>query len=148
MLEVSAPPKSAGMFSGKVSEGLVLIVDDEPDVRTVVRMILEKSGYTVIEAEDGEKAIQQVKSGENPLVLDLIITDIRMPKLNGLDAIQFFQKEFPRKPIVVLTGHPDIETATNLMKQGIVDYLAKPVEKEKLLTAVAKGLKQRENSRL
>lgn len=62
-----------------------------------------------------------------------------MPKLNGHEAIQFFQKEFPRVSLIVLTGFPDLPMATSLMKNGIIDYLVKPVEKEKLLTAVAKA---------
>jgi len=74
--------KSAGMFSGRKSEGLVLVVDDEPDVRKVVRMTLEKAGYDVIEAEDGEKAIAEVKKDENMLLLTLIITLI-ITKKNG-----------------------------------------------------------------
>ena len=56
--------QTAGMFSGRESEGLVLVVDDESDVRKVVRMTLEKSGYDVVEAEDGEKAIEEIKKGE------------------------------------------------------------------------------------
>lgn len=137
-------PKSASMFGGQTSEGLVLVVDDEPDVRKVVRMILEKVGYRVIEAEDGEKAIQAINQGENPLVLDVIITDIRMPKINGVEAINYFQKEYPRVPLIVLTGLPDVDMATSFLKGGVVDYLVKPVEKEKLQAAVAKALEQRE----
>ena len=65
---------TAGMFGGGSSEGLVLVVDDENDVRRVARMALEKAGYTVIEAENGEQAIERICSGENPLLLDVIIT--------------------------------------------------------------------------
>ncbi|NKB80485.1 MAG: response regulator [Nitrospirales bacterium] len=132
------------MFSGESSEGLILVVDDEPAIRKILRLILEKAGYGVIEAEDGEQAIQAVQSGENPLVLDMIITDIRMPKLNGVEAIQYFQREFPRVPVIVLTGHPDTQMAVTMMKEGIVDYLTKPFEKERLLASVKKGMEQRE----
>ena len=113
--------KSAGMFSGKPSEGLVLVVDDEPDVRKVVRMTLEKAGYHVLEAEDGEKAIEEIKKGENPLVLDVIITDIRMPKMNGIEVINYYRKEWPSVPMIVLTGFPDVEMATSMLKHGVVD---------------------------
>ncbi|MCW5783245.1 MAG: response regulator [Nitrospirales bacterium] len=136
------------MFSGQTSLGRILVVDDEPDVRKVVRLSLEKAGYDVIEAEDGQQAVQEIKSGENPLLLDVILTDIRMPKLNGLEAIQFFQNEFPHVSLIVLTGFPDLIMATSLMKNGIIDYLVKPVEKEKLLTAVAKAMEEREISHL
>ena len=61
---------TGGMFSGHETKGRVLIVDDEPDVRKVVRMTLTKAGYDVIEAEDGEQAIAAIKEGENPLLLN------------------------------------------------------------------------------
>lgn len=140
--------KTAAMFGGTSSNGLVLIVDDEPDVRKVVKMTLQKAGYDVIEAEDGEKAIEEIKKGENPLLLDVIITDIRMPKVNGVEAIQFFKNQFPRVPLIVLTGYPDLDMATDFMKKGIVDYLVKPVDGNKLKDAVAKAMEQREIHRL
>jgi two-component system chemotaxis response regulator CheY len=139
---------TAGMFSGHETKGRVLIVDDEPDVRKVVKMTLTKAGYDVIEAEDGEKAIAAIQEGENPLLLDVIISDIRMPKVNGVEAINYFQQQWPSVPLIVLTGFPDMEMATGFLKKGIVDYLVKPVEKEKLTTAVAKAIEQREITRL
>ncbi|MDR4502525.1 MAG: response regulator [Nitrospirales bacterium] len=138
---------TAGMFGGQASEGLVLVVDDEADVRKVARMALEKVGYTVIEAANGEEAIERTRSGENPLLLSVIVTDINMPKVNGLEAIQFFQKEFPSVSLIVMTGYPNLESATELIKQGLVDYLVKPVDKEKLLASVAKAMAQREAKR-
>ncbi len=141
--------KTASMFGGsQATNGLVLVVDDEPDIRTIVRMTLEKSGYGVIEAEDGEKAIQEIRSGENPLIVDLICTDIQMPNLDGSQAIAFFQKEFPRVPIIVITGAPDLSMATEFLKRGVVDYLTKPVDREKLKAAVAKAMEQRDAVRL
>jgi two-component system chemotaxis response regulator CheY len=136
------------MFAGHATNGRVLIVDDEPDVRKVVRMTLEKAGYDVIEAEDGEKAIQVINKDENPLILDVIICDIRMPKINGVEAINYFQQQYPRVPLIVLTGFPDMDMATGFLKKGIVDYLVKPVEKEKLVGAVGKAFEQREIHRL
>jgi two-component system chemotaxis response regulator CheY len=136
--------KTAGMFSGRESEGLVLVVDDEPDVRKVVRMTLEKVGYDVVEAEDGEKAIEEIKKGEHSILLNLIITDIRMPNMNGIDVINYYRKEWPSVPLIVLTGFPDLEMATSMLQHGISDYLVKPVEAEKLRASVAKALAQRE----
>ena len=135
---------SGGMFSGHETKGRVLIVDDEPDVRKVVRMTLSKAGYDVIEAEDGEQAMAAIKEGENPLLLDVIISDIRMPKVNGVEAINYFQRQWPNVPLIVLTGFPDMEMATGFLKKGVVDYLVKPVEKEKLTASVAKAIAQRE----
>ena len=130
---------TAAMFGHHKTKGRVLVVDDEPDVRKVVRMTLQKAGYDVIEAEDGEKAIQEINKDENPLILDVIICDIRMPKINGVEAINYFQQQWPRVPLIVLTGFPDMDMATGFLKKGIVDYLVKPVEKEKLIGAVAKA---------
>lgn len=135
--------KSAGMFSGHVSEGLVLIVDDEPDVRKVVSMTLEKAGYHVLEAEDGKQAIEEIRKGENSLTLDVIITDIRMPNMNGIDVINYYRKEWPSVPLIVLTGFPDIDMATALLQHGVVDYLVKPVEGEKLRGAISKAMNER-----
>jgi two-component system chemotaxis response regulator CheY len=136
--------QSAGMFSGRESEGLVLVVDDEPDVRKVVRMTLEKAGYDVVEAEDGEKAIEEINKGENSLLLNLIITDIRMPNRNGIDVINYYRKEWSSVPIIVLTGFPDLDMATTMLQHGVSDYLVKPVESEKLRASVAKAFEQRE----
>ncbi len=136
--------KSAGMFSGQVSEGLVLIVDDESDVRKVVRMTLEKAGYHVIEAEDGKQAIEEIRKEEHALTLDVIITDIRMPNKNGIDVINFYRKEWPSIPLVVLTGFPDIDFATALLQDGVIEYLVKPLEGGKLLAAVSKARNQRQ----
>jgi two-component system chemotaxis response regulator CheY len=71
-----------------------------------------------------------------------------MPKINGIEAIHYFQQQWPRVPLIVLTGFADMKMAIEFLKIGIVDYLVKPVEKEKLTHAVAKALAQRELHRL
>lgn len=124
--------------------GRVLIVDDEADLRKSLRLILTKAGYDAVEAEDGEKAIEAIRSGDNPLMVDTVICDLVMPKVNGMEAIAFFRSQFPGVPILVLTGHPNIDNASDLYKQGVVDYLVKPIVPEKLLEAVEKAVKQRE----
>ncbi len=134
---------TGGMFSGHSTKGRVLVVDDEPDVRNVLKRILTQAGYDVIEAEDGVKAIMTINEGENPLLLNVIICDIRMPQINGVEAINYFQTLWRRVPIIVLTGFPDMEMAIGFLKKGIVDYLVKPVDKEKLINAVTKALAQR-----
>ncbi len=138
------PEEAADLLFGATSgNGRILVVDDEPDIRKVVRMTLEKAGYQVLEAEDGEKAIEIINTGENRLMLDVMICDIRMPKINGVEAIAYFQKEWPRVPLIVLTGFPDTDMATSFLRQGVVDYLVKPVEGEKLRASVAKAMEQR-----
>jgi two-component system chemotaxis response regulator CheY len=120
--------------------GRVLIVDDEENIRKLVRITLAKAGYDVIEAENGEKGIAAIRTGDNPLMLDVIICDLKMPKVNGMEAIAFFRAQFPSVPVVVLTGHPTVEGASELFKKGIVEYLVKPVDPEKLIAAVGKAV--------
>lgn len=136
--------KSDLFFGALTGNGRVLVVDDEPDVRTVVRLILEKAGYDVLEAEDGEKAIEAINAGENRLVLDSVICDIRMPKINGVEAIAYFQREYPHVPLLVLTAFPNTDMAVSFMGQGVVEYLVKPVEAERLKAAVAKAMERRQ----
>ena len=140
--------KSGFFVGGESCNGRVLVVDDEPDIRKVVRMTLQKAGYDVLEAENGEKAIETINYGENRLLLDVIICDIRMPKINGVEAIAYFQQEWPRVPIIVLTGFPDTDMATSFLRGGVIDYLVKPVEGEKLKAAVGRAMEQRELARL
>ncbi len=104
-----APPKgkhaawSATMFgSHGYSNGCVMVVEDESDVRENMRVKLERAGYDVIEIEDGEKAIEAISSGENPFMVDVVITDI--PKSKGLEAITYFKKNYPRISLIGLTG--------------------------------------------
>lgn len=124
-----------------MSLGRILVVDDEADVRKSVRLVLTKAGYEVREAEDGEKAITQIRSNDNPFKVSLIICDIHMPKVNGMEAIAYFRQEFPSVPVIVLTGEPEIAGATHLFKLGIVDYLEKPISPEKLTQVVHKSVR-------
>src|SRR5262245_42208619 len=104
-----------------MGHGRVLVVDDEADMRKSLRLTLTKAGYEVIEAEDGGKAIEAVRSGDNPLMLDTIIMDLVMPKVNGVEATAYIRSQFRGVPILVLTGHPNIQNMNALYKQGIVD---------------------------
>ena len=121
-----------------MSLGRILVVDDEEEVRRAVRLTLTKAGYEVVDAEDGEKGIQLMRSGDNPLVVDAILCDIHMPKVNGVEAVAFFRQQCPSVPVIVMTGRPDITGATTLMRQGVVDYLIKPVRPDELTEAVGK----------
>jgi two-component system chemotaxis response regulator CheY len=67
---------------------------------------------------------------------------MRMPKIDGVGAIAHFRAQFPSVPVVVMTGHPDVQAATKLMKQGVADYLVKPIEKETLLAVVEETVKK------
>ncbi|HKN88337.1 MAG TPA: response regulator [Nitrospiraceae bacterium] len=123
-------------------QGRVLVVDDEAQVRKPISIMLAKDGYEVVEAQDGEEAIEALQSGDNPLMVDTVLCDIRMPNINGKEAIAYFRSQFPGVPIVVMTGYPDVELAVSLMRQGVRDYLIKPVTKEELLSAMRKSVDQ------
>ena len=126
-----------------MSLGRILVVDDEADIRKSVRLTLMKAGYDVVEAEDGEQAIKEMRSGDNALAVDTILCDIHMPKMNGKDAIAWFRSQFPSVPVVVMTGQPNVAGATSLMKQGAVDYLVKPVDPAHLTAVMNKVAKDR-----
>ncbi len=124
--------------------GRVLLVDDEASVRKPITLSLQKAGYEVVEAENGEQAIAALNAGDNPLMVDTILCDIRMPKINGIDAVTYFRSQYPSVPVVVLTGYPDVELAVALMKLGVRDYLVKPVTKDNLLRVIRRAIEQHE----
>jgi len=124
-------------------QGRILIVDDEDDVRKVLRLTLSKAGYDVVEANHGGKGIEVIGADDNALMVEVIICDIRMPKINGVEAIAFFQQQYPSVPIIVLTGYPDQKMATELLSRGVYDYLVKPADKDKLLECIAGAIARR-----
>ena len=116
--------------------GRILVVDDEASIRKSLRICLSQAGYHVIEAGDGQEAITALDSGDNALMVDAIICDIRMPRIDGTDAIRHFRAQYPSIPVIVLTGFPDVELAIAMMKVGVKDYLLKPVTKDNLLRVI------------
>jgi len=121
-------------------EGRVLIVDDEPSIRKAISQILSKAQYEVVEAGDGAQAITRLKEGDNPLMVDAILCDVQMPKINGIEAIAYFRSHHPLIPVVVLTGCLDIGVAASLMREGVMDYLVKPIGKDILLQVIKKAV--------
>lgn len=117
--------------------GRILVIDDEDDVREVLRLHLEGAGYNILEAKNGEAAVDVLRSADNMVNVGVILCDVRMPKVNGVKCVDFLRKEAPGIPVVVLTGYPDTEMAAAFLKKGVKDYLVKPVEKAKLLKVVA-----------
>lgn len=103
--------KSASMFgSTEPTKGCVLLVEDDAKVRRGIRETLENDGYAVIEAEDAQKGIELINAGENPLVVDTVITNIDMRK--GMDAVAYFKEQYPSVPLIILTGLPDRSQTT------------------------------------
>ena len=135
------------LFLGaRTGNGRVLVVDDEPTVRSAVRLALEKADYDVLEADSGETAIEAINRGENRLVVDVVVCDIRMPRIDGLFTVAYLRNQFPHVPVVVLTGFPDTEMAVTCLCEGVVDYLVKPVDGKRLRSAVSRAMEQRETA--
>ena len=121
-----------------MAKGRILVIDDDDDVRETLKLHLEGAGYNVLEAEDGEVGINILRSEDNMINVGLILCDIRMPKVNGVECVDFLKKEAPGVPVVMVTAFPDTEMAIAFLNKGVKDYLVKPVEKEKLLGVVDK----------
>ncbi|MFD0699592.1 sigma-54-dependent transcriptional regulator [Myroides pelagicus] len=120
----------------KVSK--ILIVEDESSIRRVLKKILEEesSSYQVDVAEDGEEGLEKIKAED----YDLVISDIKMPKMDGEELLVAAKKLKPETVFVMISGHGDLETAVTTMRLGAFDYISKPPDLNRLLTTVRNGL--------
>ncbi|OGP23078.1 MAG: hypothetical protein A2X99_03060 [Deltaproteobacteria bacterium GWB2_55_19] len=121
---------------------MIMVVDDEERVALELSLILEKEGYTVARFTSAAPAIKTIEAIRN---IDLIITDIRMPGMDGTEILSAAQNSRRPIPVIVCTGYGDIETAVNVMRSGASDFLCKPISSKELLVRVKKVL---ENSKL
>ncbi len=112
--------------------GKIMIVDDEEDVREAIKLQLTGKNFQVLEAGDGAEAINILNQEDHLIHVAVILCDIRMPNVDGVECIDYLKANAPGIPIVVITAFPDAELAASLMKKGIKEYLVKPVDKEKL----------------
>lgn len=114
----------------------ILIVDDEKDIRTALTGILEDEGYQVMSAESGAEGIESARQ-ELP---DLILLDIWMPGMDGLETLEILKREYPQVTVIMISGHGTIETAVRATKLGAFDFIEKPLSLEKVLISVANAL--------
>ena len=114
----------------------ILICDDEKNIRSGLAMAMELEGYESIEATDGQDAWDKI----NKMGVDLVITDLRMPRMSGEDLLRKIIGAYPRMPVIILTGHGTIETAVEAMRSGAVDFFTKPVDLDRLSLVVRKAL--------
>ncbi|PID68654.1 MAG: response regulator [Flavobacteriia bacterium] len=116
----------------------ILIIEDEAAIRRVLTKIIseESKSYEVIEAEDGLQGINLIKEQE----LDLVLCDIKMPKMDGVEVLEQAKKLKPELPFLMISGHGDLETAVNTMRMGAFDYISKPPDLNRLLNAVRNAL--------
>jgi two-component system response regulator HydG len=125
----------------------VLVVDDDPAHRTMLRTLLTGWGYTIIEADDGSAAIENVKNQ----AFDLILMDIRMIKVSGLEALTEIKAFNPAIPVIMMTAYSSVETAVGALKKGAYDYLTKPLDFDELRIAMERAMDHtqlREENRL
>jgi len=126
----------------------VLVVDDEAAIRKSLRMVLEYEGYECVEAASGPEGIEAARR-EAP---DAIVLDIKMPGMDGLETLTTVRGRDPHTPILMISGHGDIPTAVEAIHKGAYDLLEKPLESERVLTAVRHAIERerlrRENLRL
>ena len=117
----------------------ILIVEDEDSIRRVLKKVLieENSKYKLDEAANGEEAISLIKSQH----YDLILCDIKMPKKDGIDVLEFVIGYDSKIPIIMISGHGDLKTAVKAMRLGAFDYIEKPPDLNNLLTSVRSALK-------
>jgi len=120
----------------------ILIIEDEAPIRRVLNKILseESDTYLVQEAEDGLQGIELVKNED----FDLILCDIKMPKMDGVEVLEAIKKIKPEIPMVMISGHGDLETAVNTMRLGAFDYISKPPDLNRLLNTVRNALDKKQ----
>lgn len=120
----------------------ILIIEDEAAIRRVLAKILteENKTYEVFEAEDGLKGMELIKNED----FDLILCDIKMPKMDGVEVLEATKKIKPEIPIVMISGHGDLDTAVNTMRMGAFDYISKPPDLNRLLNTVRIALNNKE----
>jgi len=120
----------------------ILIIEDEAAIRRVLKKIIseENEAYNVEEAEDGIQGIEMIMKTD----YDLVFCDIKMPKMDGAEVLEKTKKIKPEIPIVMISGHGDLETAVNTMRLGAFDYISKPPDLNRLLNTVRNALDRKE----
>ncbi len=120
----------------------ILIIEDEAAIRRVLKKIIseENEGYEVAEASDGLGGLEMILNND----YDLILCDIKMPKMDGVEVLEKVKKVKPEIPIVMISGHGDLDTAVNTMRLGAFDYISKPPDLNRLLNTVRNALDKKE----
>ncbi|MBW2108633.1 MAG: sigma-54-dependent Fis family transcriptional regulator [Deltaproteobacteria bacterium] len=121
----------------------ILIVDDDPEILEVIADILQQAGYEVDQAADGRKAIRRIEDD----FYDLVITDLNLPKVDGMKILRYVVDQSPETMCVILTGYGTIKGSVEAIKMGAFDYISKPVKSDEILIVVEKALKFRQLER-
>lgn len=121
----------------------ILVVDDHHSVCVTLQGFLEREGFTVITARNYDEAVPFVEGDD----LDIVITDLKMPGKSGMDLLMYSRKRRPEVPVVMITGHGNVEAAVTAMKKGAFDFISKPVDETELLNVIQKALLESERNR-
>jgi two-component system NtrC family response regulator len=117
----------------------ILVVDDEVNYLTVMEALLEEAGYEVLTAGSAIEALKIVGDSD----LDLVLTDMKMPKMSGIELLDEVQRLYPDLPVIIMTAYGTVEKAVMAMKKGAFDYILKPFKNEEILVTIAKALEHR-----
>ena len=117
----------------------ILIIDDDQSIRETLVNYFSKKNYTMSSAEDGEQGLQKIKE-DHP---DLVISDIRMPKLNGLSLLEKIKEYDPQINVIIITAHDDMQSTVKAMQLGAYDYIEKPLELERLKVTINRALENK-----
>ncbi len=123
-----------------MERGRILVIDDEAVIREGVKRILERSGMNVATSSGGRAALASMQETD----FDLVVTDLKMPGMNGIEVLKAIKVLQPEVPVIIITGYSTVDTAVEAMKNGAFDYIAKPFTPEQLTEKVAKALAQKE----
>lgn len=117
---------------------IVLVADDDPSILEILKLGFRTRGYEVITASDGKSAIQAIEQNRP----DLLVLDIEMPHLTGIEVLRHLRKDWPTLPVVIMTAHGTISLAVEAMKEGATEFITKPFEMEQLLLVIQKALER------
>jgi len=117
----------------------ILIVDDELNMRLVLTAMLKKEGYEIASAADGSEALSILKSGP----IDAVITDLKMPNVDGMELLNHMNDKHPAIPVIIITAHGTVATAVEALKKGALDYITKPFDLDELKNVISKAMKTR-----
>src|SRR5207237_6557263 len=111
-----------------MADATILIVEDEEKMRRLMDLVLRPEGYRLLQADSGEAGIRLLDEGG----IDLVLTDLQMDKVGGLDVLDHVTKECPDVPVVIITGYGTVKSAVEAIKNGAFDYISKPMDNDEL----------------
>ncbi|MBM4289506.1 MAG: response regulator [Deltaproteobacteria bacterium] len=119
----------------------IIIIDDETDLLDLLKLILtEKTDYTILTTTDPQQALEWCREYQ----ADVLISDLRMPQIEGIELLKLLKQQDDSIPFIIMTAYGTIESAVEAMRQGAFDYITKPFRKEQILMTINKALDQRQ----